>query len=97
MFSVLRRGKAVRGTLFDLFGYQAERKAERAAIEQYIADLRSHRVGGIAVPETLETPVSLAALPDGARVRTGEGQRTGEGWNTAAKLLAALADRPVPR
>ena len=41
LFRVLRRGKAVRGTVLDPFGYQAERKAERALIEQYIADLRA--------------------------------------------------------
>ncbi len=41
LFCLLRRGKLFRGTALDPFGYQAERKAERALIEQYIADLRT--------------------------------------------------------
>ncbi|MGA3000434.1 MAG: indolepyruvate ferredoxin oxidoreductase family protein [Acetobacteraceae bacterium] len=65
LFRLLRRGKAMRGTTFDPFGYQSERRAERALIEQYIADLRA----ALATlrPETLETAVNLAALPDTIR------------------------------
>jgi indolepyruvate ferredoxin oxidoreductase len=62
LFRALRHGKTVRGTALDLFGYQAERKAERALIEQYIADLR-----GVLItlrPETMGTAVSLASLPE---------------------------------
>ena len=65
LFQVLRRGKAVRGTMFDLFGYQAERKAERALIEQYIADLRAALPD--LRPETLATVIELASLPDTIR------------------------------
>ncbi len=65
LFRLLRRGKAVRGTRFDPFGYQAERKAERALIGQYIADL--HTALATLRPETLETAVSLASLPDTIR------------------------------
>jgi len=32
---VLAQGRRLRGTVFDLFGYSAERRAERALIEQY--------------------------------------------------------------
>ena len=62
LFRVLRRGKAVRGTMFDLFGSQAERKAERALIEQYISDLHTALV--MLTPETLATVVNLASLPE---------------------------------
>jgi indolepyruvate ferredoxin oxidoreductase len=65
LFRLLRRGKALRGTALDLFGYQAERKAERALIEQYIADLRSALAA--LRPATLGTAVGLASLPDTIR------------------------------
>jgi indolepyruvate ferredoxin oxidoreductase len=65
LFRLLRRGKALRGSALDPLGYQAERKAERALVEQYILDLR---IGVAALrPETLETVVSLASLPDQIR------------------------------
>ncbi len=65
LFRVLRHGKAVRGTALDLFGYQAERKAERALVEQYITDLRE----ALATlrPETIGTAGKLASLPDTIR------------------------------
>jgi indolepyruvate ferredoxin oxidoreductase len=65
LFRVLRRGKVIRGTVLDLFGYQAERKAERALIEQYIADLRD--VLPKLRPETMATVTELAALPETIR------------------------------
>jgi indolepyruvate ferredoxin oxidoreductase len=65
LFRVLRLGKAFRGTALDLFGYQVERKAERALIEQYIGDLR--RALTVLRPETMGTAVSLASLPDSIR------------------------------
>jgi indolepyruvate ferredoxin oxidoreductase len=89
LFRLLRRGKAVRGTVFDPFGYQAERKAERALIEQYIADLRG------ALPalrsETMETVISLASLPD--QIRGFGPVKDGARAKAAARrteLLAAL-------
>lgn len=39
VMSILARCKGVRGTVFDLFGYTAERKAERAALARYEAVL----------------------------------------------------------
>lgn len=38
-FSLLRHGKVLRGTPLDPFGYSAERKMERALIDQYEADM----------------------------------------------------------
>jgi indolepyruvate ferredoxin oxidoreductase len=37
---LLAKGKVLRGTLFDPFGRSAERRAERALIETYEADIR---------------------------------------------------------
>lgn len=65
LFRLLQRGKTLRGTALDPFGYQEERKAERALIEQYIADLRE--VLATLRPETMGTAISLASLPDTIR------------------------------
>jgi indolepyruvate ferredoxin oxidoreductase len=94
LFRLLRRGKAVRGTALDPFGYQAERRAERALIEQYIADLRS----ALATlrPETLETAVGLASLPDLIRGfgPVKDNART-KAQSRRAELLAALNGTPA--
>ena len=65
LFSVMRHGKLLRGTVLDPFGYQAERKWERALIGQYVADLRAAMAA--LRPDTLESAISLAALPDQIR------------------------------
>ncbi|MDR3539180.1 MAG: indolepyruvate ferredoxin oxidoreductase family protein [Acetobacteraceae bacterium] len=65
LFRLMRHGKLLRGTPLDPFGYQAERKAERALIAQYEGDLRT--VLAALRPETLEMAVSLAELPDTIR------------------------------
>ena len=65
LFRVLRHGKLLRGTPFDPFGYAAERRAERAlardteqSVEAAMAALR---------PETLDTAVALADIPNHIR------------------------------
>ncbi len=65
LFRVLRHGKAVRGTVMDPFGFQAERRHERALIGQYAGDLRMMLAG--LTRENLETAVALAELPDQIR------------------------------
>ncbi len=65
LFRVLRHGKIVRGTMLDLFGRQGERVSERALIVQYEADLQTAM--DTLQPDTLETAVSLAELPDQIR------------------------------
>jgi indolepyruvate ferredoxin oxidoreductase len=65
LFRVLRHGKVLRGTALDLLGMQAERRAERALIEQYTRDLRSALA--VLSPATLDTAVGLAELPDTIR------------------------------
>ena len=65
LFRVLRHGKMVRGTVLDLFGYQAERRQERALINQYTADLR--KVLAALTRDNLPTAVALAELPDQIR------------------------------
>jgi indolepyruvate ferredoxin oxidoreductase len=65
LFRVLRHGKLVRGSVLDPFGYQAERRQERALFDQYVADLRS--VLAVLTRENLDTAVALAELPDQIR------------------------------
>lgn len=65
LFRVLRHGKLVRGTALDPFGYQAERRQERALVAQYSADLRSVLAG--LAPGNFATAVALAELPDQIR------------------------------
>ena len=62
LFRVLRHGKHLRGTAFDLFGRQQERRMERALIKEYIGDLRTTL--DALRPDTLEVAVALAELPD---------------------------------
>jgi indolepyruvate ferredoxin oxidoreductase len=62
LFRMLRHGKVLRGTRLDPFGSQAERRAEVALIETYLADLDAALKA--LRPETLDTAVALAELPD---------------------------------
>ena len=65
VFRLLARLKGLRGTRWDVFGYSAERRAERALIVQYEKD----------IAELLDTltflrhkqAVAIASLPDGIR------------------------------
>ncbi len=63
--AVLRHGKVLRGTFFDPFGHTAERRAERAAIAAYEADL-AVLLPRLA-PHQLDDAVALARLPLGVR------------------------------
>jgi indolepyruvate ferredoxin oxidoreductase len=94
LFKVMRHGKLVRGTVLDPFGYQAERKWERASIGQYTADLRAAMAA--LRPDTLEIAISLSALPDQIR---GFGPVKEANRDKAeaqrATLLAQLASPPL--
>jgi indolepyruvate ferredoxin oxidoreductase len=61
LFRLLARGKRLRGTAFDIFGYSAERKLERQMIADY------ERLVGEVIerlsPATHATAVALASLP----------------------------------
>jgi indolepyruvate ferredoxin oxidoreductase len=64
-FRLLARMRGLRGTRWDVFGYNAERKMERRLIAEYESVL--DEIQRALSPETLETAVLLAALPDGIR------------------------------
>jgi len=65
LFGVLKRFKWLRGTPFDVFGYTAERKAERALIAQYEATI--DLVLGQVTPDNYTAAVKLLSLPDMVR------------------------------
>jgi len=62
LFHVLQHGKHLRGTRFDLFGRQQERKMERALVQQYIGDLRT--ILAQLRPDTLDVAIAITQLPD---------------------------------
>jgi indolepyruvate ferredoxin oxidoreductase len=65
MMRVLARGKHVRGTWLDLFGYHAERRTERALITQYQATLQT--LLDHLSTSNLQHAVKIAALPEMVR------------------------------
>jgi indolepyruvate ferredoxin oxidoreductase len=93
-FRQLARMKHLRGTRWDVFGYTAERRRERALIAEYEAMLAEFEER--LTPENYETAVALARLPETIRgfghvkerhLTVAEGER--------AKLLVAFrAERP---
>ncbi len=61
LMPLLARFKVLRGTVFDPFGYSAERKMERALISQYEGDMAE--VIRVMRPDTRDAAIALAALP----------------------------------
>jgi indolepyruvate ferredoxin oxidoreductase len=65
VFRVLAKLKGLRGTPLDVFGFSAERRKERALIEEYVGLIRK------ILPEVSQsnhaTVVEIASLPDGIR------------------------------
>ncbi len=61
MLPWLARFKRLRGTPFDPFGYNSERKMERALIVQFENDMAE--VLRIVTPQTLDAAIALARLP----------------------------------
>ena len=94
-FRLLARLKRLRGTPFDPFGHTAERRAERAAIRQYEADMAE--VLGRVTPDTLDLAVQLAELPLQLRgfgpVRAANAEKLA---SHRAQILAAFRAGGVP-
>ncbi len=65
LFRVLRHGKMLRGTPLDPFGYQAERRRERALVAQYTGDLKT--ISARLRADNIQAAVALAELPDQIR------------------------------
>ncbi len=65
LFRLLRYGKILRGSAFDPFGWQRDRRMERALADEYERDV-CHVLDRVR-PDTLADAVSLAALPQDIR------------------------------
>ncbi len=61
LFRALRHAKVLRGTPLDVFGWQAERRAERAFARQYERDIRA--ILSRLRPDTMDTAIALATQP----------------------------------
>jgi indolepyruvate ferredoxin oxidoreductase len=81
-FRVLAALRGLRGTRFDVFGYGAERRAERALVADYEA-LCGELAAGLG-PDNRATALALAALPETIR---------GFGPVKARAMAAAEAER----
>jgi len=81
-FGVLAKLKGLRGTAFDVFGYSAERRSERAAIALFEADVDRLLVG--LTPDNAGLAAEIAALPLAVR-------GFGPVRHAAAKKIAAQA------
>ena len=94
-FRLLARMKGLRGTALDPFGWLAERRAERAAIAEYEADMRA--LLPLVTPATAPILRELARLPLSVK---GYGLVKDKAAEAAAKrraeLLAAFADGGTP-
>ena len=91
VFNVLARMKVLRGTWIDPFGLTAERRAERALIAQYEADLLS--VQADLSDRTAPAALALLSLPDQIR---GFGPVKAEAMARAAtQRMALLQERTV--
>ena len=64
-FRLLARMKGLRGTRFDVFGYQPERRLERRLIEEYEARL-DEVLDGLAL-HTHELAVEILRIPERIR------------------------------
>ncbi len=62
LFRLLRHGKRLRGTPLDPFGWQQERRQERALLGQYRSDVRI-ALSALS-PRTAPDAIALAELPD---------------------------------
>jgi len=81
-FQVLAGLKGLRGSVFDIFGYTAERRLERELLAQYEGDLDLIRSS--LSPEKIEAAAALASVP--ALIR-------GYGHVKAANATKAAAER----
>ncbi|WP_185984980.1 indolepyruvate ferredoxin oxidoreductase family protein [Aureimonas mangrovi] len=90
-FRVLAKGKRLRGTVLDPFGYFAERKRERALIEAYEADFAAMRAADAG---RADLAAEILSLPEAIRgygpVKAASIDKAGK---RRAELMALFAER----
>ncbi len=92
---ILKSLKGLRGTAFDLFGYSAHRRQERALVEWYRTLIE--QVVSRLTPENLRQALEIAALPDQIRgyERIKEGNIARVKKEAAEKLVGMDAGRSL--
>ena len=86
LLALLARGKVLRGTPFDPFGYTRDRRDERRLLADYEATL--DEIGARLTPANHDVAVALAALPEKIR---------GFGHVKARSIVAAKAEAAALR
>jgi indolepyruvate ferredoxin oxidoreductase len=98
-FRLLSALKGLRGTAFDIFGYSAERRAERQLLAQYEADL--DLVERMLDPDRIEAAAALASVPLLVRgyghVRQASAGKAAAERARLLERLAAAAPEPALR
>jgi indolepyruvate ferredoxin oxidoreductase len=96
VFATLAKLKGLRGTVFDVFGYTAERRMERALIAEYEQTVATLLTG--LTPDNHDTALAIASVPEQIR---GFGHVKAASAETArarrAELLAAFRAAVTPR
>jgi indolepyruvate ferredoxin oxidoreductase len=87
-FNLLQKGKFLRNTPFDIFGYSAERKTERRLITEYMSTLET--LAAKLTAENLAIAVEIAEIPDEIR---GYGYIKDESLAKAEVKRAALLEK----
>jgi indolepyruvate ferredoxin oxidoreductase len=87
-FNLLQKGKFLRGTPFDIFGYSAERKTERRLITEYMSTLET--LAAKLTADNLALAVEIAEIPDEIR---GFGYIKDENVAKAETKRAALLEK----
>ncbi|TIT81108.1 MAG: hypothetical protein E5W56_09525, partial [Mesorhizobium sp.] len=89
--------KGLRGTLFDVFGRTAERRAERQLLAQYEADL--DLIATALAPGRIDAAAALASVPALVRgyghVRQASAARAAEERSRLLQRLSEAAPVPV--
>ena len=96
LFRILSKMKGLRGTVFDIFGYTAERRAERKLARDYEATVDA--LLSTLAPDNHALAVEIASLPDSIR---GFGHVKAKAMEEAkareAELMGAFrANEPIP-
>ena len=90
LFRALRHGRVLRGSWADPFGWQAERRAERALVTQYVADVEAMLARAVC-RDAGDGGGAGGTAGDDPGVRAGEGREPGEGGEAAGGVAGADA------
>jgi indolepyruvate ferredoxin oxidoreductase len=94
LFRLLSKMRGLRGTVFDIFGYSADRRLERDLVAGYEKDV-AHIVSVLS-PMTLDTAIEILSLPDRIRGYGPVKEKAVQDAKTRYAQLAADLASPPP-